>query len=98
MNEQTHNCKNGGQMTERPPQTPEQEWCGTWFYCAACGTHSLIESDELNAQNAKFFDEWLKEFDGLTRKKDREKFLKNHEMYQAFLIKRVNPWRITESA
>lgn len=89
----THNCRSGGQFLPYEAHTPEQKWCGIWFHCVGCGSYYLIESDELKAQNAKFFDEWLCEFNSITRKKDREKFLKNHDMYKDYLAQGVNPWK-----
>ena len=87
-----HDCKNGGEFVERPAHTPEQKWCGRWFYCHACGSHYLIPSEELKAQQTAAFDGWLKEFKSLTHKKDREKFLKNH-VFRKNIEEGISPWR-----
>lgn len=42
-----------GQMLLREPGTPEQAWCGVWYWCPLCKSGELFPSPELIAHNTK---------------------------------------------
>jgi hypothetical protein len=70
-------CPQHGPLVLRPKehQTPEQLWCGTWYDCVQRDYTVLVHGDELDRQLDEQYQSLRREYERLSTKKARTKYL-----------------------